>query len=274
MKTLSNTFVALLMGLSCLGVAHAEQAPIPMPADNKLVVFNYDANDSYTILTIPGAATDIELAPGEEVTALALGDSVQWKVEKTRNHVFVKPTRPGIFTSATMVTTQRTYQFTLRAGPAGGKWFQRVSFSYPDILIAREEARTAAVAALVADETKRQAPIVSGPRAATAVSVDNLNFSYAMKGDAKFKPETVYDDGTFTYIRLPSSVRQMPAVFVKSPGGKYELINFTVNDNTLKLQSVFDVAVLKLSEEEIEITNQKGAPPPKKGFFDSLFGSN
>lgn len=271
----SRVLAALLTGLFLAGTACAEQAPIPMPADNKLVVFSYDPNDSYTILTIPGTATDIELAPNEEIGALAVGDSVQWKVEKAKNHVFVRPARSGIFTSATLVTSQRTYQLTLRSSPAGGKWFQRVSFSYPDILIAREEARVAATAVAAAEEARRVAPIVSGPKAASAVVVDNLNFSYAVKGDAKFKPETIYDDGTFTYIRLPASVRQMPAVFVKSPSGKYELINFTVNDNTLKVQSVFDVAVLKLSEEEIEITNQKGAPPPKKSFFSgfNFFGN-
>ena len=83
-----------------------------MPGDNRLVVFRYDANNTYTILTMPGVPTDIQLAPEEKITGFAIGDSVQWLVEELPGHLFVKPLRADLFTAGTIVTERRTYQLT------------------------------------------------------------------------------------------------------------------------------------------------------------------
>src|SRR5947207_2487618 len=110
----------LLMFIAGVSAARAGQKPVdllpdsrqpgPMPGETRLVSFSYDANDTYTILTMPGTVTHIELHKEERISALALGDSAQWQVQKKDYNLFVKPSRAGLFTSATLVTNQRTYQ--------------------------------------------------------------------------------------------------------------------------------------------------------------------
>ena len=129
-------YLAVVTLLLFNGAVNAESEPFPLPSDNRLVVFRYDANQTYTVLAVPGAVTDIAIGDDEELTiAPALGDSVQWRVETAGRHVFVKPIKSDLFTSMTLVTTKRTYQVTLRSSPQGGKWYQRVSWEYPDIII-------------------------------------------------------------------------------------------------------------------------------------------
>ena len=92
--------LALMLVVACVlqaavSAARAQQAPVPMPLDTRLVVFRYHPDDSYVILTRPGAVTHIALEPEETVGALALGDSVQWVVQERGPHLFVKPVRAG-----------------------------------------------------------------------------------------------------------------------------------------------------------------------------------
>ncbi|MDE3208753.1 MAG: TrbG/VirB9 family P-type conjugative transfer protein, partial [Pseudomonadota bacterium] len=118
------------LGLACLGSVLLMGSTGARSMDRvnqaKLVVFHYDANRAYTLYTRPGAVTDLELPAGETVQAMALGDSVQWVVEQSPGHVFIKPVRQGLFTSATLVTSRRTYQLILRSLKPEGVWFQRV----------------------------------------------------------------------------------------------------------------------------------------------------
>lgn len=296
----SILLLAALCGSFLLNAsAIAEQKAIPMPADNRLVVYPYDPNDTYPVLTIPGSATHIELEPGEEVQAFALGDSIQWKVEKNRNNVFIRPLRPNAFTSATMVTNRRTYQLTFRSSPPGGNWYQRVNWQYPDMIVfdadtaprpmeqkmplQQPQAGFSGIggAGMPGSMNPRDMPITDlspgvRPATSTADIINNLNFDYKITGEADFRPNEVFDDGTFTYVKLPLKTRQMPALFVKGPTGTYDLINYTIQDRTLKVQGIFSTAVLKIGETEVEISSVAPTvtPPPKKsssGFF-GLFG--
>lgn len=268
---------AAVVAMAQAGSAVA-MAPIAMPADNRLVVFNYDSNDTYTILTVPGVVTDIELSPNETVQAFALGDSVRWIVAKTQGHIFVKPTVPNIFTSATLVTSLRTYQITLRSGPPNGKWYQRVSWSYPDVILmeqqtaadARRQQETRNKKLQAEVESLRAANLISTP--APGKPVENLNFDYEVKGEAPFKPLQVYDDGTFTWIRLPANMQEMPALFVMMKDGKYGLVNFTVADRSLKVQGLFKQAVLRLGEQEVVIRGQGANANASTNVFGKLFG--
>ena len=179
--------VITLIGIS--GGAWAESQSISMPGDAKLVVFSYDENNTFTVLAMPGNITDIQLNEGEKVTALAMGDSVQWVTAKTDSHIFIKPTRSNIYTSATLVTDQRTYQLTLRASPDGGKWYQRVSWKYPELIImkqseveAQAKAQKIASDAILAEEKKRQADSMAITISkAPGNPVESLNFDYTVQ---------------------------------------------------------------------------------------------
>lgn len=249
MRRLLSAFL-LVVSLLQSGIASAELGAIPLPGDNRLVVFSYDANNTYTILARPKSVTDIALHPGENIVALAVGDTTQWVITKTTGHVFIKPIQADIATTATLVTDQRTYQLTLRASPENGKFYQRVSWNYPDILIFEREQR--AIAQKRTDtERDRLASTIASP----GVSLEKLNWDYKIKGEASFKPQQVFDDGKFTWIMLPK-VQEIPAVFMMSgDSSKGELLNYNIRGQYMVIQRLVPEIMLKLGEKEIRIVN-------------------
>lgn len=252
--------IASLCALILTFSASAEIQSIPMPGDNKLVVFNYDPNNTYTILARPKSVTDIALNPGENIVALAVGDTTQWVVTKTVGHVFIKPIHPDIATTATLVTDQRTYQLTLRSSPENGKFYQRVSWNYPDILIFEQQQRQIAQQRIDTERARLDSTVVT-----PGVNIEKLNWDYQVKGEAAFKPTQVFDDGKFTWIMMPK-VQEMPAVFMMSEeSSKGELLNYTLRGQYMVVHRLVAEIMLKLGDKEIRIINNSMSP--KSSFF-------
>ncbi len=244
---LRSALLAAAIALGAAGASRAEQQAIPMPGDTRLVQFNFDPNDSYTVLSRPGAVTDVQYSPEEKLVALAIGDSTQWMTSKTPGHVFLKPLRPDIFTSATLVTDRRTYQLTLRASPENGMWYQQVRWNYPDEMMwqaAQEEKRR--------DAEERERKRLDAISVTQGVSVDKLNFNYTVTGEAAFRPKMVFDDGRFTWIRVGADIQELPALFVTSEQGA-ELANYVVKGEYLVVQRLVPSAMLKLGTAEVRI---------------------
>ena len=236
----------VLNGAAGVQPALAQQLPLAMPQDTRLVVFRYDVNESYLLLTRPGAVTHLALEPDETVVALALGDTVQWIVQDKGSNVFLKPIRADLYTSGSLVTNRRTYQLGLRSSPEGGAWYQRVSWTYPELLaIAREPS---------AREARGAAPAARADRERTApegVPVERLNFDYRISGRAAFRPVQVLDDGRFTYIQMPASLQEMPALFVAGESGEGELVNYLVRGRFMVVQRLADRFLLRLGRMQV-----------------------
>jgi len=243
---------ALTVALTIASPAQAQQAPVPMPQDTRLVVFRYDPNDSYLILTRPGAVTHIALDPDEMVVALALGDTVQWIVQDKGPHLFVKPIRPDLVTSGTLVTNRRTYQLVFRSSPEAGKWYQRVSWAQPELVAI---ARDAEVTRAKQEEEGRRRRELQAVNA--RVPLERLNFAYNVRGTAPFRPSLVMDDGRFTYLRLPASLPEMPALFVHGEAGEGELVNYTVRGDFLVVQRLAERFVLRLGRAEVVVSRER-----------------
>ncbi|MFM0158230.1 TrbG/VirB9 family P-type conjugative transfer protein [Paraburkholderia sediminicola] len=179
--------------------------PLTMPGDARMAVFPYSRDQIFKVMTAPLKTTTIELAPGESLVAdPALGDSIQWVVDTDgANHVFVKPTKPGLVNTMHLTTNQREYDMTLVSSPLGGLFYQTVRFRYPQSLMAKVRARQerdGGSGSLAGDDGAGRSTTDSGP---IGVSPDKLNFDYTVTGSAPFKPETVFDDGRFVWLRLP-----------------------------------------------------------------------
>lgn len=241
----------LFLAVGSVNVAMADSQVMPMPSDTRLVTFSFDHHDTYTILARPKSVTDIQLSADEEVVAMALGDSVQWMASKAKGHVFIKPLQTDIFTSATIVTNVRTYQLTLRSSPEDGKWYQRVSWDYPDLVVFRQQREEIARRNVEKEEKRLEEQII-----APDISIDKLNFDYKVTGDAEFKPAQVFDDGKFTWIRLPV-IQELPAVFMTDKDGKAELINYVTRGQYMMVQRLVPGLLLKIGTQEINIVNNR-----------------
>ncbi|MBT8248246.1 MAG: P-type conjugative transfer protein TrbG, partial [Acidimicrobiia bacterium] len=236
------------------------------------VVYPFDQSQP-VVRCSPLRACDIELQPGELVVGVAVGDAERWITSPLSSgdpdnptpHVIVKPKEYDLATNLVIGTTRRTYHLGLIsiAGPrveAGElAYYRHVAFYYPDEIVrywatAEELERQR--------ESKRQASVMAET---SAVSVDQLNFSYAIKGDKKiaWTPTHVFDDGQHVYIRLPAAARatDLPAVLVEVDGGGMAVSNYRLQGSWYVVDGLFQRAELIVGvgkkKRKVEIRNLK-----------------
>jgi len=277
--------VALATALLCLGVAsaHAELIATPLTGDSRLVQFGYDEDNTFLVLTKPKAVTHIQFAPDETLQSVAAGDTAQWELTPTKNrkNLFVKPKYEDLETSMSVITDKRTYQFVLKSTGDGKKWYQRVSWLYSGTMLLESDAQLDA-GSLPSGKGSRQS---SQPSALGETSVglgagidpikldglkpENLSFSYSTSGSAAFRPVMVFDDGRFTYFKMPADLQELPALFAVIEGQDYALVNYHIKGDYMVAQRLLDVAVLKLGKAEVRVTKYKS----RTGLFGTSIGS-
>lgn len=204
-------------------------------ADGKVVFLYGEVQPS--VVCSPLQVCDIELQPGEVVRDVLVGDTVRWKVEPASSgaaggqsiHLVVKPSEPGLLTSMVVTTSRRTYHFQLKSHQT--QYMARVGFEFPD------EA-----AAKLADINARlEASTIPG----AGVPADQLNFSYSVSGNARWRPTRVYSDEEKTYIQFPRSISgtDAPVLFVIS-GGQNRIVNYRMKGDMMVVDYRVDRAVL------------------------------
>lgn len=224
--------------------------PITMPGDARMAVFPYSRDQIYRIMTAPLKTTTIELAQGEKLaTDPALGDSIQWVVDTDgANHLFIKPTKPGLVNTLHLTTNLREYDMTLVSSPMGGLFYQSVRFNYPGSLMAKVRAREERDGSDGAAGEGASRSDDSGP---IGVSPEKLNFDYTVSGSAPFKPETVFDDGKSVWLRLP--VDAPFAVPIVKDHGDIVTPNFIRRGQYIVVQEMASEIVLRAVDDTVTI---------------------
>ena len=271
-----------------LGLAQAELIATPLTGDTRLVQFTYDEDNTFLVLAKPKAVTHLQFAADETLQSVASGDTAQWELTPTKNrkNLFIKPRFENIETSMTVITDKRTYQFVLRSTADGRKWYQRVSWIYASTFLLEQDSLLDSASSVPPLAVNNQPlsnlslprPTItpSAPRDAmtgaggmpTTVKPDALHFNYRIEGDAPFKPTQVFDDGKFTYLKLPSDVQELPALFSVVEGQEYALVNYHVDGSYMVAQRLLETAVLKLGKAEVRVNKVK----PQGGFMGFLRG--
>jgi type IV secretion system protein VirB9 len=211
----------------------------------RIVNFSYTPNQVYTLLCRPAAVTDIVLPPGEELVTLAVGDTTRWVHDHDATDIFLKPVAPGLYTSATLITTTHRYQFLLVSVGQGAPWYQQVSFGNASAIAARAAPTPA----------KHQSPTIQAND--QSAGPEHLDTAYRIDGNAPFRPVSVYDDGSKTYLRLPKHLQTMPALFVFHDG-KTAVVNYRVAGDVLVYPHLFHKAELRIGETTIKIIKLDG----------------
>lgn len=226
-------------------VTAANRAALREPSSagyiNAVQVYPYSEGALYRLYAAPERVTDIALQPGETVKSVAAGDTVRWTVGDTtsgsgqtsRTHILVKPFSVGQRTNLVITTDRRVYHLELESRAAGA--MAALSWSYPqDGLIALRRQQEAAADA---------APVASG------LSVEALNFNYAISGDRPaWRPIRAFDDGRQTYIEFSPSIAvgEAPPLFVIGEDGEASLVNYRVAGRYYVIDRLFGAAELRL----------------------------
>jgi len=211
-------------------------------------VYPYTPGALYRLYAAPEQVSDVGLQPGEQLVAIAAGDTVRWVVGDTTSgagdakqvHVLVKPFAPGLKTNLVIATDRRTYHLLLESTPQTS--MAAISWSYPMDQIVMLKQRNAR-----ADEAQ---PIDQG------LALDRLQFRYAITGDnPPWRPVRVFDDGSKVYIEFPARIDQgeAPPLFVVGPTGESELVNYRVRANYCIVDRLFGAAELRLGQDPQQV---------------------
>lgn len=229
--------LTLCLGLAC--TTHAESVPIKGRHDARMKKVVYNRDDVVKVVGHYGYSTDIELAPGESVVDIAIGDSLAWEIAPSANHLFVKPREENAVTNMTVVTNKRVYQFALDArrssSPHDRSMYFQVRFDFPED---RAAEANALAQKRIADAKARMVD--------SAFSKSNLpvNWNYYACGTRDIRPSEIYDDGRFTYMRFPGG-QEVPAVFMINADGSESIVNGAMRDDQFVVQVVAKQLVLR-----------------------------
>jgi len=230
---------------------HAEVPPDPMAAlpsevraavlsgrpktihDGITTLLPYSAHTQPIINCQVLRVTEIVLNQDESVNAdgIGIGDSERWDIKPIANRILVKPKEPGIATDLIVVSSKRSYHFTLRTHTP---YMPQVAFYYPGDLAAAEARRQSALhaaATQVADAPEPAKP---------------LNFNYQITGpNVPWRPLLAFDDGEHTYVEFPANTlsADMPALMVQN-GKEQSLVNYQVRGSYYITDRTFQSAAL------------------------------
>ena len=246
--------------------AQADMTPTPISGDARLVEFEYNPESVYLVLSRPLAVTNIVLPKGEKIRLMKAGDTFSFMMEadKGLNEIFIKPKFEGVETTLTVATTNKRFQFVIRSTGKNRKYYQQVSYAdEPNTLFEFGDVADRPAANLGGDEHVSAVDYKSPSSVGMKVNPADLNTKYTITGDASFKPETVYDNGKFIWLKFPEKMTELPAIFAKDKGGMY-LVNYVpdrTNDNVIIVQQMAEELVLKIDGQEVSV--RKG----QRGFF-------
>lgn len=225
---------------------------IPAHADERLVEVRYDAAKVYRVEGKTKVQAMIRFGEDEAIENVAVGDSDAWQItpNKRANLLFVKPLAVRANTNMTVVTNKHTYLFELVSTPSAQPMYV-LSFKYPE-----PPKPVVDPNAQLASSDASGAP--DKPAAATVDPAD-LNFAWAKSGDDKLLPENVFDDGEATFLSWPEG-RAVPAILITNAAGTEGPVNFSVRGNTIVVEGVPPVIVLRSGKNKAQIVN---AGPPR-----------
>lgn len=237
-------------------IESAKRAAMQKPTEGGFIqavqTYDYVPGEVYEVIASPGHVTTILLKPGEQLLAKVAGDTAQWMVGDTRSGngdavqtlVLVKPLKPDLQTNLVLSTNQRVYQIDLQSFP--GVYHSAVQWTYPADFAQQ----------LAADQRQRvrDADAIIAP----SVKLSDLDFGYRIRAKGtrpEWMPRRVFTDGRKTYIAFAGNLntKEAPPLFVLSPKGDAELVNYRQRGNYYIVDQVIGRAELRLGQSSQQI---------------------
>lgn len=230
----------------------SSQKPDKYGYANAIMNYDYVPGYLFKVYTAPLRVTDIQLQPGEKMTGTPVaGDVVRWvlgtgksvKNGLEQQHVYIKPTKPGLKTTMVINTNKRTYHIELHSYRE--TYMAAITWNYPQESLKMQ----------IAENERVIAP---------GIDLNAVHFEYDVdvkKGRGlHWKPLRVFDDGRQTFIQFPKAMlnREAPVLFIGA-GKKAQLVNYRVKKDYYIVDRLFDVAELRLGEKSqkiVRITRQ------------------
>jgi type IV secretion system protein VirB9 len=231
------------------------QYPYQHPMQRSAAVFTYSPYSVYTLYTSPGMNTVIYLEPGEHLSGQkkpALGDSDHWLVGITQSGdsdnattlVVIRPDMTGLATNMMLATDRRVYLFNVESRQ--DFYLSAAHFRYPDEEMAALSAQQDNLALGMGDGTAKHD---------LGIDPSKYNPNWRIEGPGvPWKPLRVFDDGSKTYIQMPSSMdaSEAPALFVIDHDKTPQLVNYRLlpDKHLYVMDRVPERAELRIGEKD------------------------
>lgn len=237
----------VLAGLVPLALCVAGPA---FAADTRLVTHPYNENEVVRVEGRLGVQATIAFGDGELIENVAVGDAGSWQItpNKRADVLFIKPLAASARTNMTVLTDKRTYFFDLVAAPAARAVYL-LRFAYADAKPAK-----GAASAGPAPLSEAESAVLSGDPQAAPVDPAALNFAWRKAGAAQLLPLRIYDDGVATYLQLAER-QTAPAILMRNEKGEEGPVNFAVRGDTLVIDGVPPVLVLRSGKASATLHN-------------------
>lgn len=236
---LKYSLIALLIAALHAGCA-AQMVPTPVDGTSRIVEHVYSPNKVYLVLTRPTRVTLIKFGDTEKVFLVQVGDGLGFDVTRTASQwaLVVKPKQENISTDVVVQTedaagTIRTYSIELRSTAIDqGKYYSQVQFlhqrsSLVDLDPREARSPAAAVTERSAEAADRQGgserlagavqPTVVGRGQACGGGADP-RFDFEWERSSGIAPAAVFHNERCIYIKFPSRLTELPAVFAEVDG--------------------------------------------------------
>jgi len=201
------------------------------------------------VVAAPLRTTDITLQAGEVIEDIVIGDTVRWivspsisgssNIEGAISHVNIKPVDAGLETTLSIYTDRRAYNINLKS--TEDEYIPIIKFVYSDELNNQ--------LAIYKEKNKQEEKAKEFNAGSYKANIDSLDFNYYVNGDSvPWKPIRIYNDGTKTFIDMPSYVKtnETPALLVIDTNDDEQLVNYRFSNNRYIVDKLFEKAILVL----------------------------
>jgi len=260
---------AACLGLAC--AAHGAPALVANPgsqppsgADSRLgqpapgvvTVYEYQPDNIYPVRAGLGITTQIELSPSEKILDYSTGFTSGWELMRRDNVFYLKPKNVDVDTNMMIRTETHSYIFELKIVATDWRTLQQarnagvqyhIRFTYPaDAAFSNETAK-------IQREPEQSVTLLKDRRY-------NFDYDYATGNTNSpwLTPINVYDDGRFTYIKMPD-LRQFPtgnfpSIYMReSERGSDSLVNTTVEGNTIIAHGTYNYLVIRHGDNVVAL---------------------
>ena len=205
----------------------AQTYPQPGEGDPHLQTVQYDPVQIIRLSVAPGLQTMVELAPGENIETIGIGDSAAWQVapSKRGDIFFVKNVGANTVTNMTVVTAARVYNFEL--APSGG--YGEISPYHVKLVYSAKVQGTA------------------------TVNIEP-SFEYRLSGSQSIRPSTVYQEGIRTIVEWPADT-ELPGIFMIENGNE-SLVNGEMQDGRFVIAGTPAKLVFRLDRQTAYATRK------------------
>ena len=211
--------------LACLGTSVSAQTfPTPDQYNPRIQNARWLEGQSVVLTALPETTLTVILEPTERINRATLNGNRAWKVSvpSERNSLQITPEAGALAANLSVETDLRSYEFVLEVD-AGLMAAYLVRLEHgPSLLSAGE----------------------SEPK-----PIENLNWSYRLRGDREVRPQSIRDNGEKTVITYAPD-QALPAVFAVGPTGDEEVVDGYMRGDAFVIDRVHSKLVFRINRDK------------------------